>query len=140
MSAASFDSSRFPFVTTLPPSETRANGVQGFYREWDVLLARGPHVLLVDLRRVNASLAGAGLRREVAEAIKARRNAIRTSLLAEARLVSGPLVRGLLTAVDWLVGDALSHPIRYFDVYDEAERWLELELGRAGLALPPRRF
>jgi hypothetical protein len=38
------------------------------------------------------------------------------------------------------VGDALSHPIRYFDVYDEAERWLELELGRAGLALPPRRF
>jgi hypothetical protein len=140
MSASSFDSSRFPFVTAIPPSETQANGVQAFYREWDVLLARGRHVLLVDLRGVNATLAGAGLRREVAEAIKARQGAIRGSLLAEARVVRGPLVRGLLTAVDWLVGDALSHPIRYFDVYDEAERWLRHELGRAGLTVPPRHF
>jgi hypothetical protein len=128
-----FDSTRFPYVVATPPVRHTSASVRAYYLEWDELAARGRHVLLVDLRRIDPASAGATVRRQVAEEMRARRDAMRRSLAAEARVVPGALLRGILTAVDWLVGDAVQHPVRYCETTEEAEGFLRTQIAYQGL-------
>lgn len=77
---------------------------------------------------VDAVLVGAAERKQIAAAIEHRRANFEKHLIAEARLCGSPQVRGLLTALDWLMPRALPHPIRYFTKRSEAEAWLLSEL------------
>jgi hypothetical protein len=129
-----FDSTRFPFVVARPPPRHTPQTVVAYYLEWDELAARGRHVLQIDLRSIDAASARATVRQQVAEEMRARKDAMRRSLAAEGRVVSGRAVRGVLTAVDWLVGDAVAHPVRYFESMDEAEGWLRTQIAYQGLS------
>jgi hypothetical protein len=124
MVARYFDTRLFPLIIATPPSADLNGAVRAFYQEWDPILARGRQAVLVDLSAVNPLFTGATLRREVAIEIQQRRAALSRALIAEARVVHNAVVRGLLTALDWLIGDSLSHPIRYFDDAEEAKAWL----------------
>ena len=129
-----FDSRLFPLVIATPPRAGYEGAVRAFYEEWDPLLARGRQALLVDLGSVNPLLAGAMVRREVAAEIQKRRDVLGRVMIAEARVVSSAAVRGVLTALDWLVSETVLHPVRYFEDRVEAEEWLRSTLLRAGLS------
>ena len=124
-----FDITRFPLVIARAPSGTSAaSDIQPFYAEWDIIFRSGRHAALVDLTGVDAVLVGAAERKQIAAAIEQRRANFEKHLFAEARLCGSPQVRGLLTALDWLMPRALPHPIRYYTKRSEAEAWLLSEL------------
>lgn len=124
-----FDVSRFPLVIAHAPSgDAASTDIQPFYAEWDVVFQRGRHAALVDLTGVDAVRVGATERRQIAAAIESRRANFERHLMAEVRLCGSPQVRGLLTALDWLMPRALPHPIRYMTKRSEAESWLLSEL------------
>lgn len=133
MTSLHVDGSRFPLVVATPPAPSQAGGIDLFYGEWDVFLARGRHAVLLDLRRVNPLQVSASLRKDIARHIAQRRAALARTLVAEARVVPGAAVRGLLTAIDWLVGDAFGHPIAYFGSVRDGEAWLRSRLQAEGL-------
>lgn len=128
-----FDSTRFPYVVATPPAAHSPESVLAYYLEWDELAARGKHVLLIDLRQMDPASADATVRRRVAEEMRARGEIIGRTIVAEARIVPGRLLRGVLTAVDWLVADKLVYPVRYFERMDEGEGWLRTQIAYQGL-------
>ena len=121
-----FDISRFPLVVaTAPTGEGAATDIPEFYREWDEAMKRGAHVILVDLTLVNPLFISARERKLIAAEIDRRRASLERCLVAEARLCGNALVRGFLTALDWLVAERFRFPVAHFDERGEAERWLE---------------
>lgn len=128
-----FRAERFPLVVaTAPTGRSATRDIPEFYAEWDTIIARGRHVVLIDLRKVDAGVLGAAHRKQVAEAAEQRRAGFERTLLAEARLCSGPVVRSMMTAFDWLLKQPFRHPIENFSSVDDAERWLTAELARHG--------
>lgn len=120
-----FDVSRFPLVVaTAPSGRDAAADIPVFYREWDEVFARGPHVILIDLSQVDAVWVGAKERKRVAEEASRRRASIVKDLRAEARLCPGRAVRALMTAFDWLAERPYRHPIEHFADRAAAEAWL----------------
>ena len=83
---------------------------------------------MVDLTGVDAVRVGAAEHRQIAAAIEQCRADFERYLIAEVRLCGSPQVRGLLTALDWLMPRALPHPIRYTTKRADAESWLLGEL------------
>lgn len=129
-----FRDDRFPLVVAKTPSGADATrDIPAFYAEWDTVIARGPHVVLIDLRAVDASTLGAAHRKQIAEAAERRRRGFERTLIAEARLASGPVVRAMMTAFDWLLKQPFQHPIANFSSMAAAEQWLDAELARRGL-------
>lgn len=129
-----FRDDRFPLVVAKAPSGRDATrDIPAFYEEWDAIIARGPHVVLLDLRAVDANTLGAAHRKQIAQAAEKRRRGFERTLVAEARLCSGPVVRAMMTAFDWLLKQPFQHPIANFSSTGAAEQWLEAELARRGL-------
>ncbi len=58
-----FDGAEFPLVRFTYPSSPLPSDLPAYYRVYDEIWPRGPHVLVVDLRRVNPLYAGAAARR-----------------------------------------------------------------------------
>lgn len=129
-----FRDDRFPLVVAKTPSGREATrDIPAFYAEWDTIIARGPHVVLIDLRAVDPSALGAAHRKQMAEAAEKRRTGFEQNLIAEARLCSGPVVRAMMIAFEWLLKQPFQHPIANFSSTGAAEQWLESELARRGL-------
>jgi hypothetical protein len=130
-----FDTAHHPLVVAVAPSGAgAASQIVPWYAEWDVVMAMGPHVVLIDLSQVDAVFVGARERSRVATEVNRRRDALRRTVRAEARLCPNPFVRGLMTAFDWLLGDPIGHPVAHFDDRAKAMAWLKQRAADAGLA------
>jgi len=91
----------------------------------------GPFILLLDMREFNPFRVTPKMRQQGAEIWHRHRELWLRSSIAEARVVTNPIARGLLTAFDWLTTS--KWPCRHFGTMSEAEKWLngELEKNRA---------
>ncbi len=119
-----FDGSAFPLVRLLYPSNALPADMTRFYRHYDEIWPRGPHVLLVDLRRLNPLFGGDGARRALMKEVAARQPLVGKRLVAEARMVSGPVVRGIVTAFEWLRPTPRTAPLYICENEVEAIHWL----------------
>lgn len=84
--------------------------------------------MLLDLTHVDPAFIGSHQRRLLADAAKRRSEGFERTLLAEARVVSGPVVRAISASLDWLVGRPSTHPVEHFDDVCTAETWLVEQL------------
>lgn len=82
---------------------------------------------LLDMRQWSPLGQGAELRKRAAALYAENVDALARSAVCEARVVSNPIVRGVLTAFDWIKGDAC-WPCRTFTDMDAARRWVEEQL------------
>jgi len=146
MASVDFDAGRFPLVVLTYPSRPTAETITRLYADWDELLARGPHGVIIDLRSADPLHFTAPVRRMAAEQVERRRAAFEKSLIVEARVVSGVVVRGIVTAFDWIIGASFSRPLANFDDWGDAERFVarylpvrEASAGRPGTAGPASR-
>ena len=131
------DASLFPLVRiTLPPNPTEADTV-AVYQQYDVHLARGRHVLLVDLRRLDPVFGHARARQVTLREVEKRNATFERTLIAEARLVSGSLVRGIVTAFEWMRRAPRHFPLEVMEDEKEALRWLHAKLEAEGRSLRP---
>src|ERR1700679_1916677 len=89
------DSSAWPILVIVYPRIATPEMVTNLYQRWEELFVRGPHAVLSDLRRFNPVTAPPKLRRMSATEVEKRRAALERLLIAEARVVTDPVVRGL---------------------------------------------
>ena len=137
--AIELDASRFPLVRiTLPPNPTEADTI-AVYQQYDVHLARGRHVLLVDLRKLNPLFGGAKARQATLREVEARSEIFERTLIAEVRLVRGSLVRGIVTAFEWMRRGPRGFPMEVMESEREALRWLDEKLAADRRSHPPPR-
>lgn len=126
------DAARWPLLVARFPPEATEGDIARFYAEWQEIGQRGAHGILTDLTQLNPLRVPAKLRRAAALEVRARRAFFEEKLIAEVRVVSSPLTRGVLTAFDWLIGD-YSHPRKNFVNRSDGERWIVEELARRGV-------
>ncbi len=119
-----FDGSAFPLVRLTYPSSPLPEDLPAYYRVYDEIWPRGPHVVLTDLRRLNPIFAGANARRALMKEVAARQELVGTLLVAEARIVSGSVVRGLITAFEWIRPQPRVAPLYVCENEVEAIHWL----------------
>ncbi len=99
------DSSLWPVVHMQVFADVTEADVDVAYEELESLVPRGRHVHLTDLRHVNPLTIPATLRKKFAERERRLAEVAEGVIMADARVVDHPVVRGLLTAFEWLVGD-----------------------------------
>ena len=92
------------------------------------------HSVLIDLTRLRPFTATAEVRREAEDVIQENIEHITATVVAEARVVSNPLVRGMLTVFDWVqpkpwaINNSVTGPA--------AELWLRSQLRRFAINVP----
>ena len=119
-----FDGSEFPLVRFVYPSSPLPADLPRYYKVYDDIWPRGPHVLLVDLRRINPLFAGAAARRALMKEVAARQPLIGKRLVAEARIVASPVIRGLISAFEWTRPTPRTAPFFVCENEVEARAWL----------------
>lgn len=108
---------RYPETITLPD-------VADFYACWDPFILEGPHAALIDMRAINPLLISPAIRRAAIEEVESRRMLFNAMLLAEARVISGTVARGVVTAFDWVANRGWKRPLANFDTMERAEAFL----------------
>ena len=128
------DDSRWPLVvvswlgTTVTASE-----IDRFLQKGDEHLARRePYVALHD--GVRATGIDAAQRKRLAAHVDANRAALAKYCVAAAIVASSPIVRGIVTAVNWMSPPPMSQ--RVFGTRANAESWLRELLRARGVSLP----
>ena len=104
-----------------------------FERFEEVYAKKSSFVVLSDLRQVSA-VPEAPTRRRIAEWSKAQEDRTRAYHLGTAMIVRSAVVRGALTAVNWLTRPITPQPV-YTDPRDGAE-WCLATLRAQGLGIP----
>ncbi|MCA9609739.1 MAG: hypothetical protein KC619_29275 [Myxococcales bacterium] len=102
-----------------------------FVAVWDeycrVARANDRVVYLLDMRYASPMSAPAKVRRLAADLYQKYRHVLAPSAVCEARIVSNELIRGAITAFDWIKGDHL-WPCRTFTDEAQARAWVEAQL------------
>jgi hypothetical protein len=126
MGSIRVDATRWPlFIATFPAGGVLVPDVVAFYANWQSLIEeRGAHVSLIDCRAINPLLTPANIRRCAGEEVTKRAELFNRYTLAEARVVDNAVVRGLVTAFDWVTRSTLTVPTTIVATVAEAERWL----------------
>ena len=109
-----------------------ALGVDDYRRTLDALIRifnahPAPFILLLDMREFNPLKITAAMRKQAAEVWHDNRELYLRVIVAEARVLTNPLTRGILTAFDWLTGTG-KWPCRQFATMPAAETWLRSKL------------
>lgn len=90
-----------------------------------------PIAILLDMREFNPLTVTAQMRKDAAALWHEHRQLMVRSIAAEARVISNPLVRGVMTAFDWLTSTPDRWPCKQFAVVETAETWLREQLTEA---------
>lgn len=109
-----------------------ALGVEDYRRALDELVRifkahPAPFIVLLDMRDFNPLKITAAMRKQAAEVWHDNRELYLRVIVAEARVLTNPLTRGILTAFDWLTGTG-KWPCRQFATMSAAEAWLRSKL------------
>lgn len=103
------------------------------YAFWDTVIDRGPRAVLVNFERLNPLFNQPRLRRAVVSEVEKRRSAFERNLVAEARVIAHPVMRGVVNAFDWVIGNSFSRPLMNCASLVEAERFLRSKLVERGV-------
>ena len=100
------------------------------FEEYARIAGQGaPVVYLLDMRDFNPLQISAAVRKEAAQIFHEYRSRLLPVSVAEARVITSPMTRCVVTAFDWLTG-ANKWPCQQFGTPDEAESGLREELRR----------
>ncbi|MBX3185267.1 MAG: hypothetical protein KIT72_08320 [Polyangiaceae bacterium] len=129
------DTSDWPIVyVTWPSRPIDDDDVELFLKESLEELERGTHV------SIHLSEGGSGLRakqrRRVAEWMLEHHELIGQRILGAAVVVRNPVLRAMVTAVNWMAPPP--YPQHLFAEQHEARAWVEGQLTAAGIPLPTR--
>jgi hypothetical protein len=119
MPATTFDDSRFPIVVATAFGTPTAGEYEAFLAALDGYLGRGRHAVILDANR--ASPLPAVLRRRQAEWIAARAPLLKRGCAAFTVVISNPLIRGTITAINWL--SPSTRPVKVVATLAEGEAW-----------------
>lgn len=128
------DEECWPLVlVTWPERPVTDEDLETYLQESARHLQRGRHVVLhlAD----GASGLSSRQRKRMASYIKQHRTELRQKVLCGAIVLEKPVLRAIVTAVNWLAPPA--SPQRIFAHREEAQAWLEQVLTDAGLEAPP---
>ena len=119
MSEILFDESRFPLVIATFREVPTSEEFETFVARLDALLARGRHACILDATQ--AGPLPAVLRRRQAEWNAQRTLIVIRRSAGVAIVVTNPLVRGTVTAINWL--HPPPYPLKLVATRAEAEAW-----------------
>lgn len=129
--ALRIEARRLPIIDITYVGDPQIDDMRDAFVEYARLAERGePLLWLVDMREFDPVRVGAAHRQAVAEIFREHEAVLRPVSIAEARVITNPLTRGVVTAFDWLTG-ANKWPCAQFPNVDEAEAWLRARLARA---------
>jgi hypothetical protein len=127
MAAVLVDASAHPLVRVVFPSAvTNEEYAAVFDRYVEIAKRPGRIAYEIDMRQLNPLFTPASVRRNAAEVFARHREVLLRTTLCEARLLSNPLVQGVLTAFDWLTGN--KWPCANFTSQVEMDAWLKRQL------------
>jgi hypothetical protein len=132
-----FDDSRWPLLLIAYGPDATISDLEALYERWArAMLEKGRHGVIIDFRRTNPFRVDAKVRKFVADEVHRRSTLFARFLAAEVRVVPHPLMRGVVTAFDWLMGSTFKRPLRNLRDLADAEQWLLTELAAQGLHPP----
>jgi hypothetical protein len=133
------DTSRWPLLVLRYERDASEADVLGLYDAWEKEMERrGRHGVISDFTHNNPFRVSPKVRKLIAGQVEKRRTHFERYLLAEARVVPHPLLRGMVTAFDWVIGSTFKRPLRNVADIVTAEGWVVGELEKQGLGVPPR--
>jgi len=137
VSEITVDVSQPPFCVIRHPNQHHAEDFEELFERLKKMVPPGSRwAVLVDLERT-APVATAGVRDAVSEAILKNIDFISEFTVCEARVTSRPLMRGVLTVIDWVT--PRPWPVKNFGSGVVAENWLRARLMAEGIAAPKQR-
>ena len=117
------DDDEWPLVRSEFPNEPTTEGYRRLFEHYATLAQRGGSIAwLVDMRGFNPVTGNAAVRKAAAQVFESHRETLSRVTLCEARVVDGAVVRGILTAFDWLTGN--KWPCANFATAEEARAWI----------------
>jgi hypothetical protein len=115
---------RWPIVEVCIYPELTARDIDSAYdRLEEIAKRREPHAHWTDLTKVDPLSIPASHRKHFADRERRLYSVARNYLVADVRIVEHSIVRGLLTAFEWLAGEA-PWPVRNVATEEEARAWL----------------
>lgn len=139
MSEILVDISRPPFCIIRHPTEYKPESFEELFRNLrEQLDPQLRYAVLVDLRHAQPSMGGSANREAASEAILKNVEFLRDMTVCEARLVSRPMVRGILTVLDWIT--PRPWPVRNFGNATVAEDWVRARMAAAAIEVPVERI
>lgn len=122
---------RLPIVDVVYDGPPRVDDLRDAFEEYGRLADRGePLLWLIDMRKFDPLRVTAAERKQAAAIFAVHEKRLRAVSIAEARVITSPLTRGIVTAFDWLTA-ANKWPCQQFGTLERAETWLRGELARA---------
>ncbi len=122
------DESAAPLILVTFPDVATVEEIPALFEAYRRIAAQHPRVAwVVDLRRFNPILAPAKARRAFADNFEQSRAIIESSAVCEARVIESAIMRGVVTALDWLIGH--KYPRRTFATLIAAKDWARTMLG-----------
>jgi hypothetical protein len=118
------------------PAEWREEDLRSFYDQFGDAIRKGKiRGEVWDLSKVNPLFSTARQRKLVSECVKEIAPLLPGVMIAAGRVVPNSLVRGVVTAVDWLTGQ-YEHPVQNFALQFEAEQFVVDKLLAAHIDVP----
>ena len=123
-----FDESKLPIVEFVYPVQATPDILDLLFEQYRRVARENAQVAyLIDMRKLSLTSTSAPVRRHAAELHARFATELARSSVCEARVVSSPLMRGVLVAFDWLKGDGL-WPCETFATREEALAWIAKQL------------
>jgi hypothetical protein len=123
---------RLPIVDVAYSGMPALEDIRDAFQEYSRIAERGvPLLWLIDMRQFDPLQVSAHQRRQAALVFQEHAPRLRRVSVAEARVITSPLTRGIVTAFDWLTG-ANKWPCAQFGTIEQAESWLNAQLARRG--------
>jgi hypothetical protein len=131
------DTDRWPLLVLRYARDATEADVLALYDAWEKEMdRRGRHGVISDFTNANPFRVSPKVRKMIVDQVEKRRAHFERYLLAEARVVPHPLIRGMVTAFDWVIGATFKRPLRNVADLATAERWVIGELEKQGLGIP----
>ncbi len=139
MSEISVDISQPPFCVIRHPQKHSAEDFDKLFEQLRAVIPQGSRwAALVDLRQLSALSGGAEVREAASVSILENVDFFRDMIVGEARVATGPMMRGVLTVLDWAT--PRPWPVRVFGSGEVAENWLRSRLEAEGIKTPVARI
>ncbi len=120
------DDSTYPLVRVTYPSEVSNADYERLFARYGELCKRpGRIAYRIDMTRFNPLTASATSRRHAASVFEQYRAELLRTTICEGRLFEGALVRGIVTAFDWLTG--AKWPCQNFTSPRDLDAWLDAQ-------------
>jgi hypothetical protein len=121
------DAAEAPLILVTYPAVASIESVNALFAGFRRIAAEHGRVgWVVDMREFNPLSAPAPIRKAFADEYERCRRIIESATVCEARIFTSPMVRGIVTAVDWLLNR--KYPMKTFAELEPAKAWVRGQL------------